>query len=123
MPVFKDLEELIRHLISKQEEELKQIEQEIKREIAEVENFIKSSSPLYSVEELQDCYKYVIDMPKADTSSLKITTSENTIRVYCKTKSGNTYYLKFTIPPDADPNSVEVTRHKWLIVITVKKKQ
>ena len=122
MPVFKDLDELIRYLIAKQEEEFDVIEQEIKREFTEVENFIRSASPLYSIEELQDCYKYLLDMPKADTSSLKIVTTGNMLKVYCKTNSGRVYYLKFTIPPDADPNTVEITRHKWLIVITVKKK-
>ena len=121
MPVFKDLEDLVKQLIERQEEEFRRIEREIRREFEELENFARVRAPLYTIEEYSDCYKILIDIPKADTSTLKVVSMNDEIKVYCTTKSGETYYLKFKLPSDADPKSVEVNRQKWLIVITVKK--
>ncbi|MDT7875350.1 MAG: CS domain-containing protein [Sulfolobaceae archaeon] len=123
MPVFKDLDDLIRNLIKKEEEAMRKFEEEVEKEFKEMEEMMGIRSPLYSAEETEDQYRFIIDLPKADMQTLKASAVENSLRVECKTKSGKTYYLKVKLPEDVDPSSMEVEKRKWYIIISFKKRK
>jgi len=121
MPAFKDLDELIKNLLKQEEEKFRRIQREIEEEIErELRRF---SSPLYSVNETDEGYEYLIDVPKADLATLKVESRPRRLSVSCKTKDGKEYRLNLSLPDDADPSTMDVSRVKWLLKVTIKKKK
>lgn len=121
MPVFKDLDELIRNLIKSEEEKFRRIEKEIEEEFERASRIFQS--PLYSFNETEDGYEYLIDMPKVDLSTLRVESRPKRLLVACKTKDGREYRLNISLPEDADPATMEVSKAKWLLKISIKKKK
>jgi len=121
MPVFKDLDELIRNLIKIEEEKFKRIEKEINEEFERVSKSFQS--PLYSFTETESEYDYLIDMPKVDLSTLRVESKPQKLLVACKTKDGREYRLLISLPEDADPSSMEVSKAKWLLKVSIKKRK
>lgn len=121
MPVFKDLDELIRNLIKKEEEKIKRIEKEIDKEFERLTRTFQS--PLYSFTETENEYDYLIDLPKVDLSTLKVEARYQKLFVACKTKDGREYRLLISLPEDADPATTEVSRAKWLLRVSIKKRR
>ncbi|BFH74257.1 hypothetical protein SJAV_22010 [Sulfurisphaera javensis] len=117
MPAFRDLDELIKNLIKKEEEKLRRIEEEFEKE------FKGFSSPLYSFRETDESYEYLIDMPKANLSTLKVESRPRKLYIACKTKDGKEYRLNITLPEDADPATMDVSKAKWLLKVTIKKRK
>jgi len=121
MPVFKDLDELIKNLIKSEEDKLRIIEKDINKEF---ERLSKSfHSPLYSFTETESEYDYLIDIPKVDLSTLRVESKSQRLLLACKTKDGREYRLVISLPEDADPSSMEVSRAKWLLKVSIKKRK
>ena len=121
MPVFKDLDDLIRNLIKKEEKEIKRIEEEIDKEFERLSRTFQS--PLYSFNETESEYDYLIDLPKVDLSTLKVESRSQKLIMACRTKDGREYRLFISLPKDADPASMEVSRAKWLLKVSIKKRK
>lgn len=109
---------MIEKEISRMEKEFRRIESEIKEEIE------KYNVPLYSFYESEDFYYYLIDIPNVDISTIYVKVeNNNSLKISCKDKSNKEYVLNVKVPEDADIDSLSVTRVKWLVKITVKRRK
>jgi len=121
MPVFKDLDELIKNLIKSEEKKFRRIEEDINKEFERLSKTFYS--PLYSFTETESEYDYLIDIPKVDLSTLRVESKPQRLLLACKTKDGREYRLVISLPEDADPSSMEVSRAKWLLKVSIKKRK
>lgn len=121
MPVVKDLDELIKNILKIEEEKMRRIEKEINKEFERL--FADFNSPLYSFTETENEYDYLIDMPKVDLSTLRVESRPQKLLVACKTKDGKEYRLTISLPEDADPSTMEVSKAKWLLKVSIKKRK
>ena len=119
MPVYKDLDEMIRHLMKRFEEEAKEIEREVESMFRP--SLVGYERPLYSIIDRGSCYEVIIDLPFADTKSLKVSVVENSMHVEAE-GSGKYYRVRLTLPDDVDPKSAEINKVKNFIRIKIKKK-
>lgn len=120
MPAYKDLYDLIKSVIEK---EISRVEREFERLEKEIEEETKGIySPLYSFYESEDSYHYLIDVPNIDMSTIYVKVEKHNLRIRCKDKANREYVLNLRLPKDADENSLKVTRAKWLLRISVKRK-
>ncbi|MCQ4342782.1 MAG: Hsp20/alpha crystallin family protein [Sulfolobaceae archaeon] len=119
MPVFRDLEEMIRLLSKRIEEEIRQAEEEINSEFRRL--FPEYERPLYSIIDHGRWYEIVIDLPLSDPNTLKVSIINNTLYVSAKSTQGRTYYVKLSLPTEVDPKSMSVNRVKNFIRIKIEK--
>ncbi|MCG2887757.1 MAG: Hsp20/alpha crystallin family protein [Sulfolobales archaeon] len=116
MPVFRDLEEMIK-LLSKRIE--KRIEEEISSEFRRL--FPEYERPLYSIIDHGGWYEIVIDLPLSDPNTLKVSIINNTLYVSAERTQGRTYYVKLSLPTEVDPKSMTVNRVKNFVRIKIEK--
>ncbi len=121
MPVYKDLYDLIRSIvqkeISKVEKEFERIEKELREELGEF------NSPLYTVYENDDYYYYLIDVPNLDLSTVFVKIEKGYLKIKCKDKLNKSYALNIPLPDDADSDTLTLSRAKWLLRISLKRKK
>ena len=119
MPVFKDLDEMIKNIIKKFEEDIRETEREIERTFSP--SVVNYERPLYSIVDHGDCYEVIIDLPFADPKSLNVSVVENVLSLVAEAQ-GKYYRVRLTLPSEVDSKSTEVTRTKNFVRIKIKKK-
>jgi hypothetical protein len=119
MPVFRDLEEMIRLLSKRIEEEIRQAEEEINSEFRRL--FPEYERPLYSIIDHGKWYEIVIDLPLSNPNTLKVSIINNTLYVSAESTQGRTYYVKLSLPTEVDPKSMTVNRVKNFVRIKIEK--
>ncbi len=119
MPVYKSLDEMIKHMMRRIEEEFAEVERDIQRALKP--SLTGYERPLYSIIDNGTYYEVVIDLPFVDTKALKVSVVENVMNVEAEGQ-GRYYKVRLTFPEDVDPKTAEVNKVKNFIRIKIKKR-
>ncbi|MGC9105633.1 MAG: Hsp20/alpha crystallin family protein [Thermoprotei archaeon] len=119
MPVFRDLDEMIRSMMRRMEEEMRQMEREIEQEFRNA--LANYERPLYSIIDHGGYYEVVIDLPFSDPKTLKVSVVNNVLILSAEGRHNRNYFVKLTLPEDADAKTANVERVKNFVRIKINK--
>jgi len=123
MPVFKG--DVKRTVVEEIEEIRREIE-EMRSRIDRIRETMFSSleesvQPLYTHYEDEKGYHYLIDVPYANESDVRLTVGEGEILVLITNKQKQRYSLRIRTPRAADTSRISIKRIKWLIHVDIPK--
>ncbi|AWR97735.1 hypothetical protein DFR86_09380 [Acidianus sulfidivorans JP7] len=117
MPAYKDLHEMIKEMIDREEERIdKEIEQ-IKEEIAK-----EAEEPLYTFYEKNDAIYYIIDVPFINEKTIYVKVENKYIKLSCKDIHDKNYQLVIPVYANFENYDIQVIRSKGFIKLVLRKK-